>query len=50
MESVITALQREPLILEEGEYQPPGSHQTASNPCGETSGKSENAELQALKG
>ena len=32
MESVITALQREPLNPEEGEYLPLGSHQTAATP------------------
>jgi len=44
MESVIIALQREPLIPEEGEYLPPGGHQTAATPVtpyGEPRGNSE---------
>lgn len=44
MESMITALQHEPLIPEEGEYLPPGSHWTAATPVtpyGEPWGNSE---------
>ena len=33
MESAITALQCEPVSPEEGEYLPPGSHQTVATPA-----------------